>query len=253
MCVKPYGVLNGKKLSKIIGGLTTQIDHFPSQVSLRWHEGHICGGTIITEIHILTSASCVSFENNIFAGNIKILSGTDDQFDSFISDHLTEVTHVICHPNYDEQLHWINDICILKLATSLIFDDKRRNVNIAMTYRRSGFYLSTGWGDSHDIVRNQDKRFLQVVESKVESQETCFNYFKNYNFGLISSQNCATVTNKNAIIEQGDGGAGLINQNHGVDKTEGIISLILENKKNTFVYTKVWMYAEWIQSVIENY
>lgn len=52
---------------------------------------------------------------------------------------------------------------------------------------------------------------------------------------------------------QGDGGAGLINQRQGVDKTEGIISLILENKKNTFIYTKVWVYVQWIESVIEKY
>lgn len=107
-------VLNGKKLSKIIGGSTTRIEKYPSQVSLRWRGGHICGGTIVTTKHILTSASCVSFGNNIFAGNIKILSGTDDQFDSSMSGYLTEVAYVICHPKYDEQVNWINDIWYLK-------------------------------------------------------------------------------------------------------------------------------------------
>jgi secreted trypsin-like serine protease len=44
---------------KIVGGNRAQKGDWPWQISLQYYGSHICGGTLITNQHILTAAHCV--------------------------------------------------------------------------------------------------------------------------------------------------------------------------------------------------
>lgn len=55
---------NGKKMNRIIGGERVDIGEFPDQISLEYRGYHICGGSIMTNYHVITAASCVVFDLN---------------------------------------------------------------------------------------------------------------------------------------------------------------------------------------------
>lgn len=46
--------------TKIVGGVETTIAKRPYQVSVEYSGSHLCGGSIMNENNILTSAQCVS-------------------------------------------------------------------------------------------------------------------------------------------------------------------------------------------------
>lgn len=47
---------------RIVGGDLATIGQFKYQVSLQSYDEHICGGSIISDTHILTAAHCVDDE-----------------------------------------------------------------------------------------------------------------------------------------------------------------------------------------------
>lgn len=51
---------------RIYGGRTVKIEHYPYQVrvleNITKNKIQLCGGSIITELHILTAAHCVSYQ-----------------------------------------------------------------------------------------------------------------------------------------------------------------------------------------------
>lgn len=97
-------------MNKVTGGLRIGIENYPSQVSLHTTRGRLCGGTIISRVHILTAANCPIIDLGNIIGNIKILSGTNDQHDITYANYISEVAYVIYHPEYNPRPAWINDI-----------------------------------------------------------------------------------------------------------------------------------------------
>ena len=45
---------------RIVGGYDTTIEDHPYQISLRWYENHICGGSIISENFVVTAGHCTN-------------------------------------------------------------------------------------------------------------------------------------------------------------------------------------------------
>ncbi|KAF7996590.1 hypothetical protein HCN44_002236 [Aphidius gifuensis] len=114
-------VVNGNLPKKIIGGQTVQIEKYSYQVSIQYQNYHICGGSIISYHHILTAASCVSSDRNVYYANIEILSGTNDLMRQTIGWNINKVSRILLHEDYDPLNYWINDIGIM-IFKQLIFN-----------------------------------------------------------------------------------------------------------------------------------
>lgn len=108
---------HGKVPDKIVGGEICTYREMRYVVSIQSRSHHLCSGNIISEYHVITTASCVSHEYFVVYGNIAVLSGTHDLRGGNRGNHLrlTNVELVIIHPEYDPKNFWINDISILKV------------------------------------------------------------------------------------------------------------------------------------------
>lgn len=106
----------GNTPKKIFRGEKVEIFDYPYMVSVQCANFHMCGGTIISSSHILTTASCLLLERNVVLANIEILTGTNDlqRHDIISSWKVYKVAFVIFHKRY-EPSNWLNDIGILNI------------------------------------------------------------------------------------------------------------------------------------------
>ncbi|XP_077163071.1 transmembrane protease serine 13-like isoform X6 [Paroedura picta] len=104
---------------RIVGGTETSASKWPWQVSLQYGSTHICGGTIIDPLWVLTAAHCFFMNSEKILDEWKVFAGTSDL------SHPTEgipVSHVIINANYSDD-HDDYDIALMKLAKPLPLSD----------------------------------------------------------------------------------------------------------------------------------
>ena len=103
----------------IIGGNNTEIGEFPFIVSLQFIQNglwpHYCGGTIINDFWILTSASC-TFEDDATQNRaqygLNVISNQPNAANVVAFDRL------LWHENYDYNTHF-NDIGLIKTQSAM--------------------------------------------------------------------------------------------------------------------------------------
>lgn len=105
-----FTAVSGNSPNKIFGGDRVEIYYYPFQVSVQIRNDHICGGAIISIHHVISAASCALHSANVFYGNIKIISGTNDLEGRSVYSKIHSVAFVIFHPQYNQRNNWINDI-----------------------------------------------------------------------------------------------------------------------------------------------
>jgi len=92
---------------------------WPMIISLQRDNRHICGGTILSNSFILTSAQCVySFKYGI---NITIVAGIHNLFETVTVSR--EVDQAYLHPNYSYERRGLHDIAVVHLDQPLPFDN----------------------------------------------------------------------------------------------------------------------------------
>ncbi|KAF7989835.1 hypothetical protein HCN44_008509 [Aphidius gifuensis] len=210
-------VVYGNSPNKIYGGEIGNIERYPYVVSIQYQNYHVCGGVIISQLHILTSASCVLAENNIVYGNIEILSGTNDlgKDDRIVYWRIYEVAYVIIHDRYEPQRNWINDLAILKLTSPMdLFRFREEASLVSLKMRRNGFHL-VGWG-VHPLT-GITSRYLQMLHVRSIPPTAC----------------------------KGSGGSPIMMGR----KIVGIISFISMNPEKPAIYTLAPHYEDWIELI----
>jgi secreted trypsin-like serine protease len=115
---------NSAVLTKIVGGEAAASQTWGWAASLRYSStnSHFCGGSIISESHILTAAHCgaaVSSPSSIsvYIGSIYLSAAVQ----------VRAVSVINIHPDYSSTTY-VNDICILKLSSPLNLDQAGVNI-----------------------------------------------------------------------------------------------------------------------------
>nr|AQM58437.1 venom s1 protease with cub domain 5 [Pristhesancus plagipennis] len=110
---------SAKSPGRIVNGQEVSDGQYPWVVSLNYYGGHICGGSIITEYHILTAAHCtVGKETQHF----KIYTGTTNNTHAN-RGQIIQVRQIINH-NYNRNDFHANDIAIMLLEEKIQFTDR---------------------------------------------------------------------------------------------------------------------------------
>ncbi len=98
--------------SAIVGGASINIEAAPYQVSLQGANGHLCGGTIVSDTWIISAAHCGA-PQQIVAGTTLLSQSAQGQ--------RVNVKRTIISPNYTDPTVG-NDLSLIELETPLILN-----------------------------------------------------------------------------------------------------------------------------------
>lgn len=171
-CGNSFHESNLKSL-KIINGFEAVPHSQPWIISLRsinepgFLSSHICGGSLITNQHVLTAAHCVTSLNEKSA---VVLAGIHD-LNEINSDNVYFVESIQIHEDYtgDGQSYIANDLAIIKLATPIVRSDKIQTICLPQLNENivNKNMITSGWGNIYDGFGTQVPERLQWASLKV--------------------------------------------------------------------------------------
>ncbi|XP_055916953.1 trypsin-1-like [Eupeodes corollae] len=186
---------------RIVGGKEINISMCPYQVSVRYSDSHICGGTIISNDTILTAGHCTDGQT---AESLSIRHGSS--YADYGIKH--QVTQIIQHPDFYAD-YYENDAALLKITPPIKFTRSSQPAKLAT--RRSpdnAEAIICGWGVHQEYADTTDlgKKSLRAVTLRVVNRRACQLAYRN--FRNDENQMCAAARNKDNC--QGDSGGGLL-------------------------------------------
>ncbi|CAB3381345.1 Hypothetical predicted protein [Cloeon dipterum] len=151
----------------IIGGIEATVGEIPWQVSIQSTSGiHLCGGTIISNDFIVTSAYCSAFEPSSY----KVISGT---LEAAHPGSTHDVTEIFSHADYNETTSE-NDISIWRVNPPFTFDANTNAIKLPTQSVESipGTLMTiSGWGYTSATTPYSD--VLLKVEEPIVSKSDC--------------------------------------------------------------------------------
>ncbi|CAF3023785.1 unnamed protein product [Rotaria sp. Silwood2] len=172
--------------SRIIGGHEAKMFSWSMVVSLfsRSSNEHFCGGSVLNNYYILTSARCVE---NQPVSDMLVLAAIHNRSDMTWPHNRRGIEHIYFHPNYTSSFGgYLNDIAILRLSYSLNLET---NLFITRTclpqinstddftnYPPTDIKLAViGWGRIHSNASNLANNLQQAqIYSFDNNDPTCY-------------------------------------------------------------------------------
>ncbi|XP_058828032.1 chymotrypsin-1-like [Topomyia yanbarensis] len=157
---------------RIINGTDTTIEDFPFMISLRSSAGsHSCGGSILSNLWILTAAHCV---NALTTPSLQSVQVGRTNISRPVDESVYRIELAIAHPGYNASDSYVNDIALLKLTTPLEFGESVQPVSLpAPCYEIDESELGVtliGWGLNNDGIVPS---ILQMVDYYVVPNDQC--------------------------------------------------------------------------------
>uniref|UniRef100_A0AB38ZE91 limulus clotting factor C n=1 Tax=Ectomocoris sp. TaxID=3104572 RepID=A0AB38ZE91_9HEMI len=109
---------SNKSPGRVVNGQEVSLGQYPWIVSLNFNGGHMCGGSIITEYHVLTAAHCVHDRR---AENLRVFVGTVNNTNAD-RGQIIQVKKIVLH-NYIRQMFHQDDIAVLILEEGIKFNN----------------------------------------------------------------------------------------------------------------------------------
>lgn len=178
--------------NRIINGIRAKDYQFPYQVSIQKHQRHHCGGSIISEVKVLTAGHCVTNKDDI--SSFRILAGTNN-LNTKEPQNYYSVKKFSIHPDFDRRT--------VQYDYALVFINGQFNFQISKismiplatqdALPGTVCYLS-GWGDVDKGRGTKIPNELQFAKITVDPPDVCERIFGN----IFSSKHmlCAGQLNK---------------------------------------------------------
>ncbi|XP_037806101.1 trypsin delta [Lucilia sericata] len=210
---------------RIVGGFVTSIANYPYQVSLQYHNAHICGGSIVAHNIILTAAHCIEQPWDTAAFRVRAGSSTH-----LYGGQLVGVRHIFKHETYSSST-LDSDVALVVLNKNLTYTRTVQPVELAtwgeqLPNEDNEFFVS-GWGLTSET--GLVSPLLNYVAVRLINQNTCS---KNYQYiATISSKMfCAGYPQGGKDSCQGDSGGPLVSY---VSSSLRLSSLLLTSTTKT--------------------
>ncbi|KAF5294710.1 hypothetical protein FQA39_LY00194 [Lamprigera yunnana] len=257
----PYCGVNQYVKNKVVNGVPALLGEYPWIVALGYRNTKnpsqpkwLCGGTLITNSHVLTAGHCVHNRTDLYVarlGDLDLYSDDDGATPSTIPLASTKV-HELYNPT-----SYTNDIAILTLA----HPHNNPTVNpiclpIARQLRSNSFVgffpFVAGWGALY--FNGPSSSILQTAIIPVVTNEQCSRAFINFRTTTIDHRVlCAGYLDGGKDACQGDSGGPLM-YSKPANKTLtfyqiGVVSYGFRCAEQGFpgVYTRVTAFIDWIE------
>ncbi|XP_040885432.1 serine protease 33 [Toxotes jaculatrix] len=243
--------------NRIVGGMDAADGAWPWQVDVQTvRDGHICGGSIITENWVLSAAHC--FPSSIDMSSYIIYAGRYqlNGFNQHQSSH--RVSQVVIPDGYDEP-HNGKDLALVQLSSPVTWSEYVRPVCLPAsgTLFQSDMLCSvTGWGNIRDDVPLSGIGTLQEVQVPIISQSSCQEMYQTNpteQVDILYDMICAGYQDGGKDSCQGDSGGPLVCQMvNGTWVQAGVVSFGLgcAHPNQPGVYTRLTSYSSFISNTI---
>merc|ERR1712180_110139 len=232
------GIKGGTQSDRIVGGQETEQHEYPWQVGLVSRNGKTpwCGGTLISDRHIMTAAHCTAGST---AESIQILLGehrtNDDDFTR------VDVSQINDDPNYSFPN---GDFSILTLTEPVTFTSSVRPACLPATTDKTyagELATVTGWGTLSS--GGNQPTVLMEVDVTVTTNEVCNNVYGSINDLHI----CAMDAGKDSC--QGDSGGPLVVKENDRWTLIGVVSFGYGCAQPDIpgVYARITQRMDWIK------
>ncbi|XP_014236008.1 chymotrypsin-2-like [Trichogramma pretiosum] len=240
----------GRKQSRIIGGTRSQLHQFPHQVIIRLNGLHQCGGSIISERHILTAAHCFPSALKPPYRNVTVVTDTIAIFDSKHQVH--PVANVTKHPFYlfNKANHSAHDIAIVTLQKNLTLSERIQKLKLPSRSAQLGdAVIAAGWGRTSISGKKSTEQHYTNLE--IIPWDKCENLLngngRRRSRHVFSTEICAFSRKKQVGMCYGDSGGGLFKDDEIIGVTSWVVPCALGLPD---VFGDVFRFVDWIKRVM---
>nr|KAF6476611.1 transmembrane serine protease 3 [Rousettus aegyptiacus] len=234
--------------TRIVGGNMSSLAQWPWQASLQFQGYHLCGGSVITPLWVVTAAHCVY--DLYLPKSWTVQVGLVSLLDSPAPSHLVE--KILYHSKYKPK-RLGNDIALMKLAGPLSFNEMIQPVclpNSEENFPDGKVCWTSGWGateEGGDASPVLNHAAVPLISNKLCNHRDVYG-------GIISpSMLCAGYLKGGVDSCQGDSGGPLVCQERRVWKLVGATSFGIgcADVNKPGVYTRVTAFLDWIHEQME--
>ncbi|XP_030902430.2 serine protease 55 [Melopsittacus undulatus] len=236
-----YGSFQGtdKRFTK---GSYAMEGEFPWHVSIQSNGRHVCGGTIISALWILTAAHCFGEE---MPPDLTVLVGGID-LSVPLEEHKPD--SLIVHEKFD-RMSMQNDIALILLSSPIEFSNEK--IPVCLPYMRDinmwQHCWIAGWGTTSAAIGRPTSHMMQKAPMKLISRQQCLKSIPQ----LVENMFCAEMEKRRrgAWQSQVDSGGPLVCSNRNTMKwfQVGIVSWKQDREDNE-VLLSVYSYRHWIET-----
>lgn len=209
-------------------------------VSIRYYGTHRCGGSVISENHVLTSAYCFAHPDHLT--RYAILAGSTSRFGSE-SQQYEYIEKLFVHPKYVEIE---NDIAVVKIVGSFHFNYHVRAIqlpNQGEIAAQGAVAKLSGWGRKHNGLSPYTTN-IHSVNVTVFDHEKCHTLYPG---SYRSSMLCAGQVEGGRDACVGDEGTPLVVKETLIGMPTRHIAC--GSKFKPTLYTSVSHFVDWVKSI----